>query len=175
MLAQHMYVIIAHYNRSRMLMNFYLIQFYSQTHHSTPHSVHSLPHSRDFIRDNKDYYYREKDRDSRREHFRDHRGPTRYIHRSRKSTNSNKLFQLTRKKLIKNLPHLQWNTMTQITTCDMNTETENENCTNWNEIVRENWSAKGKQFEFRYVCSFVSHIFSQFVSSNSLFNHSICE
>ncbi|XP_031638626.1 voltage-dependent calcium channel type A subunit alpha-1 isoform X5 [Contarinia nasturtii] len=56
--------------------------FYSQTHHSTPHSVHSLPHSRDFIRDNKDYYYREKDRDSRREHFRDHRGPTRYIHRS---------------------------------------------------------------------------------------------
>lgn len=63
-------------------------QFYSQTHHSTPHSVHSLPQSRDFIRDNKDFYYREKDRDThtRREHFRDHRGPTRYIHRSRKYT-----------------------------------------------------------------------------------------
>lgn len=59
-------------------------QFYTQTHHSTPHSVHSLPpHSRDFIRDNKDYYYRDKDRDTRREHFRDHRGPSRYIARSR--------------------------------------------------------------------------------------------
>lgn len=62
----------------------FVFQFYSQTHHSTPHSVHSLPHSREFIRDNKDYYYREKDRDTRREHFRDHRGPTRYIARSRK-------------------------------------------------------------------------------------------
>lgn len=34
------------------------------------------------MRDNKDYYYREKDRDIRREHFRDHRGPSRYIARS---------------------------------------------------------------------------------------------
>lgn len=58
-------------------------QFYSQTHHSTPHSVHSLPHSRDFLRDNKDYYY-SRERDAR-ERFRDsHRGPHRYIARSRK-------------------------------------------------------------------------------------------
>lgn len=59
--------------------------------------------------------------------------------------------------------------MIQTMTCDMNTEIEKENYTNWKEIANESWSAKGKSLWFSvYIFQYNSNVLFHFIKFSSL-------